>query len=50
MNGQIVYVCTSACLQIAYLVKPISTSIYTFFNKLCAFLVEQRRKKKANDG
>ena len=29
--------------------QPINTSIETFFSKLCAFLVEQRRRKKAND-
>ena len=28
----------------------INTSINTFFSKLCAFLVQQRRKKKVNDG
>ena len=30
--------------------QPINTSIDTFFSKLRAFLVEQRRTKKANDG
>ena len=28
----------------------INTSINTFFSKLCAFLAEQRRRKKVSDG
>ena len=30
--------------------QPINTLIDTFFSKLHAFLVEQRRRKKTNDG
>ena len=30
--------------------QPINTSIDTFFSKLGAFLVDQRRRKKSNDG
>ena len=30
--------------------QPINTSIDTFFNKLRAFLAEQRRRRKASDG
>ena len=30
--------------------QPINTLINTFFSKLRAFLVEQRGRKKANDG
>ena len=30
--------------------QPINTSIDTFFSKLRAFLVEQKRRKKAKDG
>ena len=37
-------VITRNCLQL------INTSIDTFFRKLCAFLAEQKRRRKANDG
>ena len=37
-------VITRSCLQ------PINTLIDTFFSKFRAFLLEQRRRKKANDG
>ena len=49
-NGLTVAITINERLMIIHRLQLINTSTNTFFSKLCAFLAEQRRRRKARDG